>query len=72
VKTGFKVCFHTRNVYRYPTSTSRRHINHHFTLRDAAGDSLVVEFVNGRTTLHHAAVGLGLFTALFCKLNTLS
>ena len=44
-------------VWADPSSTSRRFINHHFTLRDASGDALVVEFVDGETRLHHAGGG---------------
>lgn len=45
------------NVWADPSSTSRRYIDHHFTLRDASGDALVVEFLGGETRLHHAGSG---------------
>ena len=47
------------NVWADPASTSRRYINHHFTIRDAFGDALVVEFLDGKTRLHHAGGGDG-------------
>lgn len=45
------------NVWATLDSTSQRFINHHFTVRDAAGDSLVVEFIGGEMRLHHAGSG---------------
>ena len=45
------------NVWADPSSTSRRYINHHFTLRDSSGDALVVEFIAGEARLHHAGGG---------------
>ena len=44
-------------VWATTASTTRRRINHHLTLRDAAGDAVVVEFLGGEMKVHHAAAG---------------